>query len=224
MGNKGSRSSKERASEADQPNPETKLSQNEVTHIWSHWESLKSKRRKLSKQVLTLYLKEHPRAIDLFPYWTGVPHSEVSKLSSFNRKAIDTWEAFSRAWDCIDDPKVCQRVCYAFGKKHIEWNTKLKGTIQIDEHRLKNFIQCFLQVVLSNSHESEVTWKKACDYFLHHFLRGLYDSPQNSIGVEVEVEVGTPNIELPKIGAELRRSPSKRRRSRISNSESCSPQ
>ena len=63
MGNKGSRSSKERASEADQPNPETKLSQNEVTHIWSHWESLKSKRRKLSKQVLTLYLKEHPRAI-----------------------------------------------------------------------------------------------------------------------------------------------------------------
>ena len=62
MGNKKSRDSRERRSEADQPNAETHLSQNEITLIWSHWESLKPHKLKLAKKILKVYLKEHPKA------------------------------------------------------------------------------------------------------------------------------------------------------------------
>jgi len=227
MGNKKSRDSRERRSEADQPNAETHLSQNEITIIWSHWESLKPHKLKLAKKILKVYLKEHPKARELFPpHWKGISMADLVKLHSFRRKANDTWEAFTRVWECIDDPKLCQRVCFTFGKKHVEWNARLRQTRgQIDEHHLKNFMHCFSKTVLDNSRAgSSEAWRKATDYFSLHFLRGLYDSPDGSLrgGVE-EDERRFTALGLPKIASDIMQNV-RRRKSKVSNSESCSPQ
>ena len=77
------------------------------------------------RQPKSGYALHYPRS-DLFPNWVGIPTADVVNLTSFTRKANETWEAFSRAWECIDDPQLCKRVCYTFGKRHIEFNAMLK--------------------------------------------------------------------------------------------------
>ncbi|XP_030754339.1 globin isoform X2 [Sitophilus oryzae] len=151
----------------DDPDPATGLTSRDKYLVRTSWARIMKNSTDSGVALLTLFLKNHPEYLDLFPF-KNVPLDQLSTNKRFRAHCSSVIYALASIVDALNDNELLIQLLLKTGSSHISRNVKAKGFKDLQDAT----VELFSAVMKPDELEA---WKKTLEVAFGVILKGLVE-------------------------------------------------